>query len=179
MNTSTKLSINVVQAPNQKLRVKTKPIKKITPEILKLADEMIRLTKSFQDPEGVGLASTQIGRDEQMFIAKTKTGFEVFFNPKILSAGKVTKEFFEGCLSIPKFWGELKRPTAITVSYMDINGKNITKKLSGTLAWIFQHEVDHLNGTLFVDLVLSQKGRMYKVTGKDKTGADIFEEMKI
>lgn len=179
MDTSTSLSIKVVKAPSSKLRIKTKPVKKVTPELLKLAQEMIKITKAFKDPEGVGLASTQIGRDERFFIAKVGKTFQVFFNPQILSRSKRTRVFFEGCLSIPDHYGETVRPTIITVSYLDKTGKKVIKKLTGITAWIFQHEMDHLNGTLFVDQVLSQKGKMYKVIGKDQAGADIFEEVRL
>lgn len=170
--------MQVVKAPDNKLRAKARPVKKVTPQLLQLAKQMIKLAKSFKDPEGVGLASTQIGRDEQMFVGKLdKENFEVIFNPKILFTGKRTKTFFEGCLSIKDHYGEVKRPTTATVSFMNSEGQTVKKRLSGLAAWIFQHEVDHLSGILFVDRVLEQKGRMFKVIGKDKTGADIFEEV--
>ncbi|MFH0937425.1 MAG: peptide deformylase [Candidatus Daviesbacteria bacterium] len=171
--------MEVVRAPDAKLRIKTKPVKKITPELLKIASEMIEITKSFKDPEGVGLSANQIGRDERFFIAKTGKVFRVFFNPKIISKSKTNKVFFEGCLSIPNFYGETKRPSIIIVSYQDEKGKEIKKQLRGTLAWIFQHEMDHLNGSLFVDTVLQQKGRIFKSIGRDKTGSEVFEEVTI
>lgn len=171
--------MQVVIAPNDKLRIKTKPVKKITPEILKVAAEMIKLTKTFQDPEGVGLASTQIGRSERFFIGKIGKDFKVFFNPKVITYSSKKKNFFEGCLSIPKFWGEVSRPTEITASYQDETGKTVNRKFKGLSAWIFQHEVDHLDGHLFVDKVLAQKGRMFKVNGKDTAGSDIFEEIRL
>ena len=76
-------------------------------------------------------------------------------------------------------WGEVKRSTNIKVSYQDSGGKSITVPLKGIPAWIFQHEIDHLNGILFSDRVLEQKGKFYKFTGKDKTGTDIFEEITL
>ncbi len=168
-----------MKAPDNKLRIKTKPVKKVTPELLKIAQEMIELTKTFEDPEGVGLASTQIGRNERFFIAKVGKKFKAFFNPQIHSRSKIQKRYFEGCLSIPQFWGETNRSTSIVASYLDEQGRYIKKTLTGTTAWIFQHEVDHLNGTLFVDHVLQQKGKMYKVTGKDQAGADVLEEVRV
>ncbi|KKR81106.1 MAG: Peptide deformylase [Candidatus Daviesbacteria bacterium GW2011_GWA1_41_61] len=171
--------MQVVKAPDLKLRIKTKPIKKVTPELLKTAAEMVKLTESFKDPEGVGLASTQVGRDEKFFIAKSGKKFIICFNPHILSYSPKKKTYFEGCLSIPNIWGETERSTFITVKYEDEKGKKITKKLQGTDAWIFQHEMDHLNGTLFIDHVLKQKGKIYKTVGKDKAGSDIFEPVKL
>ena len=140
---------------------------------------MIKLTKTFKDPEGVGLATTQVGLEERFFVAKDGEKFISVINPKIISSSKKTKIYFEGCLSTPTIWGDVKRHTQIKVTYQDKLGKKITEKLTGVLAWIFQHEVDHLDGILFQDRVLEQKGKFYKFTGADKTGTDNFEEVTI
>lgn len=179
MDISTSRSINVIKAPDERLRAKTKPVKKITPALLQTIKEMVRLTKTFEDPEGVGLASTQIGQNERFFVAKNGRDFIACFNPKIIAASKKTKAFFEGCLSIPDYYGEVKRPVSVTVEYQDKDGQRVIKKLAGISAWIFQHEMDHLNGKLFVDSVLEQKGRMFKAVGKDQAGGNIFEEVKL
>lgn len=171
--------LQLLKAPDIKLRVKTKPVKKINSTLEKILWEMIKLTKTFVDPQGVGLASTQVGLEGRFFIAKHGEKFISVINPKILSYSKRTKIYFEGCLSTPTIWGDVKRHTEIKVSYQDISGKIIIKKLTGVLAWIFQHEVDHLNGILFQDLVLEQKNKFYKFTGTDKTGTDNFEEVTI
>jgi peptide deformylase len=187
--------MQVLQAPNEKLRVVTKPVKKITPALLLTIKEMVALTKTFKDPEGVGLASTQVGLDERFFVAKeeeleAKVGeqkaskkhsdkFIVIINPKILSKGKKTKTYFEGCLSIPNYWGDVKRHYSIKVSYMDETGQEVKKTLTGFMAWVFQHEVDHLDGILFPDRVLEQEGKFYKFVGKDKTGTDNFQEVTL
>ena len=178
--------MEVVHAPDKRLRVQTKSVKKINSSLLETLKEMVKLTKTFKEPEGVGLASTQVGLDEKFFVAKDlpagRQGGEKFIkviNPKLLSFSKKTKIYFEGCLSVKDMWGEVKRHIRIKVSYQDESGKVITKTLTGVLAWIFQHEIDHLNGILFSDRVLQQKGSFYKYTGKDKTGTDIFEEVSI
>ncbi|MBI2039835.1 peptide deformylase [Candidatus Microgenomates bacterium] len=187
--------LQVIKAPDSRLRVKTTAVKKITPALINTLKEMIKLTKTFKEPEGVGLASTQIGLDESFFVARldesarldarlakrAKDGqrFMMVINPKVISMGKRSKKYFEGCLSTPNIWGEVKRATQLKVSYQDENGKMITKSLKGVPAWIFQHEIDHLNGILFQDRVLEQKGKFYKFTGKDKTGTDMFEEVTI
>lgn len=177
--------MEVVKAPASVLRVKTKPVKKITPEILKVAKEMIKLTKSFKDPEGVGLAANQVGRTERFFIARNsskKNGnddFLICFNPKILSVSPKTKVYFEGCLSIPNYYGETQRSLSINVEYQDKTGQKVVRRLQGMMAWIFQHEIGHLDGELFMDKVLQQKGKVYRAAGRDKAGAEIFEEVKI
>lgn len=178
--------MQVVIAPDTRLRIQTRRVKKISPALIQTLKEMVKLTKTFKDPEGVGLASTQVGLDEAFFVAKNEQSsslseeqFESFINPQILSTGKRTKKYFEGCLSIPDIWGQINRYTNIKVSYQDETGKTIIRSLKGVLAWIFQHEVDHLNGKLFPERVLEQKGRFFKYTGKDKTGTDMFDEITI
>lgn len=161
------------------LRQKAKVVKKVTVELVKTLDEMIKLAASFQEPEGVGLAAPQVGINERFFIAKFGDSFESVINPRILSFGKAEKVNLEGCLSIPDYYGEVSRPRSIRVSYTDRSGKNITKSLVGIKAMVFQHEYDHLEGKLFVDYVLVQKRRLFKVVGKDKAGGDIFEEVKL
>lgn len=170
----------MVLAPDNRLRVKTKPVKKFGDKYKDIISEMIKLTQTFIDPEGVGLASTQIGLNEQYFIAKKEDGtFKAVFNPKILKYSKKTKEVFEGCLSIPNFWGEIVRSVGVTVSYQDESGQEHTEKLTGLDAHIFQHECDHLQGKLFMDRVMEQKGRLFKIIGKDRAGADVFEEVTL
>ena len=172
--------MEVVTAPDPRLRIQTKPVKKLNPILFKIIKEMIDLTKTFKDPEGVGLASTQIGESGQYFVAKQPNGkFKVFFNPKITYTSKITKKMMEGCLSIPNYWGKVSRHVWVNVSYLDKSGKSVTEKLTGLMSHIFQHEYDHLSGKLFVDKVLAEKGKLYKVIGKDRAGDDIYQEVKI
>ncbi|MBI2330488.1 peptide deformylase [Candidatus Daviesbacteria bacterium] len=171
--------MEVVKAPDLKLRIQAKPVKKINPGLVQTLKAMVKLTKTFKDPEGVGLASTQVGLDGAFFVAKKGEKFISVINPKVISVGKRTKKYFEGCLSVPNMWGEVKRAINLRVSYQNPDGKIVTAFLKGIPAWIFQHEIDHLNGTLFSDRVLQQKGKFYKFTGKDKTGTDTFEEITI
>ena len=172
--------MELIIAPDPKLRIKTKPVKKITPRLLETFKQMIKLTKSFIDPEGVGLASTQAGVDEQFFVAKSQNGkFKICINPKVLAKSKKSKLMLEGCLSIPKFWGQIKRPVSIDASYMDETGRMHNEKLTGLDAQIFQHECDHLQGKLFMDHVLEQKARLFKVVGRDRAGGEVFEEVAL
>ncbi len=172
--------MQLIVAPDQRLRVQTKPVKKVSSALLKTTKEMIALTKTFTDPEGVGLASTQVGQTEQYFVAKQPNGtFKAFFNPKILAESKQTKKMVEGCLSIPNYWGEVSRHIWVKVSYLDGSGKQVDDKLTGLMAHIFQHECDHLYGKLFVDRVIAEKSKLYKVVGKDRAGDDVFEEVTL
>ncbi|MDO8618875.1 MAG: peptide deformylase [Candidatus Daviesbacteria bacterium] len=172
--------LQVVNAPDARLRIKTKPVKKIGPALSSLTKEMIKLTLSFKDPEGVGLAATQIGLNERFFVGKVgEKDFKVFINPKIIQFSKRVKKYFEGCLSIPDYYGEINRSTTIKVSYQDLKGVLHKETLKAMGAWIFQHEVDHLDGILFPDRVLQQKGRFFKFTGRDKRGQDMYEEVTL
>ena len=188
--------MKVLRAPNPSLRAETKTVQKITPGLLQTLREMVKLTKTFKDPEGVGLASTQVGLDGKFFVAKKVENtsdvgsdplreasssevkdFNIVINPEITWTSKRSKVYFEGCLSIPNYWGEVERFLMVKVKYLKPSGEVVQKTLKGLEAHIFQHEIDHLNGILFIDKVMQQKGKFYKVTGKDKTGADIFEEV--
>lgn len=200
---------SIVKAPNQILRNETRPVKKITPKYLQIVDQMITTTKSFQDPEGIGLAATQVGIAEQFFIAKFDLElkekinpgqdknqsnaklaiknlsvefpeeFTAVFNPKINWFSKRVKITMEGCLSIPDYYSPISRPSYIKVSYTDISGQIVHKALKGMNATIFQHEYDHLHGRLFMDYVIAQKTKLFKITGKDSAGADIYEEVSL
>ncbi len=199
---------NIVKAPNPILRNPTRLVKKITPKYLQIIDQMIATTKSFQDPEGIGLAATQVGIAEQFFIAKfdldlkekvkpnqnkdqssdslAKTSlvqfpedFTAVFNPRINWGSKRVKITMEGCLSIPDYYSPISRPSYIKVSYIDKNGQLVHKSLKGMNATIFQHEYDHLHGKLFMDYVIAQKTKLFKITGKDSSGADIYQEVSL
>lgn len=113
-----------------------------------------------KDAIGIGLSANQIGLDFQLFVAelprlensKSDTPrFYAVFNPKIIKTSGKNLPMEEGCLSVPELYGEVERPEKITLQGFDKNGKEIKIKAFGLLARIFQHEVDHLNGHLFVD----------------------------
>lgn len=169
--------MQIVIAPNQILRSRAKLVKKVNLHHLSVVKEMIGIASKFKDPEGVGLAAPQVGILERFFIAKFDDSFKAFFNPEILFYGKRTKKFLEGCLSIPDYYGEVIRPTLIKVKYQNEKKEIVYQRLTGLAAMVFQHEFDHLEGRLFIDYVMEQKSKLYKVVGKDQAGSDIFEEM--
>lgn len=141
------------------LRQKLKPvdfetIKPILPRLLKDMEETCLAVR------GVGLAANQIGLDYRLALILIPESDEenaplkryVIINPQIISMrGEKLEE--EGCLSLPGLWAEVKRATDVTIKYTDENGVEQTKRARGLLAKAFQHEVDHLDGKLFVDLV--------------------------
>jgi peptide deformylase len=106
--------------------------------------------------DGVGLSANQIELPYRLFVAQVpdsqgRLKFYAIFNPEIVKISKKTELFEEGCLSTPSQYGLVPRPTQLTLKGFDMNGKKIKIKAWGLLARVFQHEVDHLNGKLFID----------------------------
>jgi peptide deformylase len=181
-----KLKIRCV--PDHILRQKSKPVLKIDKKIKKMAKEMINfLAKGTKGKRiGVGLSAVQIGKPLRLFIAfdPQKEKDKVFLNPQITwQSKKMTKGVpeseneNEGCLSVPGYWGKVKRHWQIKLAYQDLQGKKHHQKFKGFLSTVIQHETDHLNGILFVDRILKQKGKIYKVE-KDKEGQEVLVEVK-
>jgi len=145
--------LKIITYPSPRLRKKSKAIEIADmPQYKNFITEMINIMIA---KDGVGLAAPQVGKNINAVvinkeIAKTKDHL-VLCNPKItfFSAKKIILE--EGCLSVPNFYGEVKRPEKIRMKAGDINGKPIIIKTKGLLARVIQHEVDHLNGILFID----------------------------
>ena len=125
--------------------------------------EMIKKMRAIIKKEnGVGLSANQLGSDWRFFIAeipdnKTRTRFYAIFNPEIIKKSEIIIGAEEGCLSIPKYYGEVQRSDKVVLIGYDKNGKKLKIKAWGLLARVFQHEVDHLNGKLFVDHVKRKK----------------------
>lgn len=137
------------------LRKRAENIEKVTPELLKLAEDML---ETMYDSAGIGLAAPQIGKSIRLIVVDV-TGEEeekkplILFNPVVtFPTDKATAE--EGCLSVPGIWADVERPETITVEAIGKNGKPFTlKNISSILARCIQHEIDHLNGVLFVDKI--------------------------
>lgn len=114
--------------------------------------ELIKaMRQSMQEADGIGLSANQIGLDLKVFVAKVGNKFYSIFNPEIIQLSKEQIPMEEGCLSVPGVFGTVDRPEKITIKGLDINGKQIKIKSWGLLARVFQHEIDHLNGKLFID----------------------------
>ena len=119
-------------------------------EIRELIKEMRAI---MEKSDGIGLAANQVGLDYQMFVAQVDGKFYAVFNPEIAKSSKETEVLEEGCLSIPGVYDEVKRPDRVVLQGYDKNGKKLKIKAWGLLARVFQHEVDHLNGKVFLDRV--------------------------
>lgn len=148
--------------PDPILREVSKPIETMDSEVKKLADDML---ETMYDAPGIGLAAIQIGVARRMLVLDVSKDGEdkaplVFINPEVVSASDARSVYEEGCLSIPDYYAEVERPATITVEYIDLEGKKLTAKADGLLATCLQHEIDHLNGVLFIDHISKLKREM-------------------
>ena len=150
----------ILKFPDQDLRIKAKPVEAFDEELKALTDDMFETMHSVN---GIGLAATQIGVAKQVAvidISPEKNEPLVIVNPaiQILDPSK-TEDYDEGCLSVPGFFEKISRPSDIKLSYQDLNGQKQEIKPEGLLTKVVQHELDHLNGRLFVDHISELKRR--------------------
>lgn len=160
--------------PDPVLRQVSKPLEKVDSGVLKLADDML---ETMYDAPGIGLAAIQIGEPLRLLVidvAKEEEGRkpQVFINPEIVASSDARSTYEEGCLSIPGYYAEVERPAEITVNYIDRDGKPQQLAAEGLLATCLQHEIDHLDGVLFIDHISRLKRDMVvkKFTKAGKTG---------
>ncbi|MDX3978009.1 peptide deformylase [Shinella sp.] len=145
--------------PDPILRQVSKPIETVDSEVKKLADDML---ETMYDAPGIGLAAIQIGVARRMLVLDVSKDGEdkaplVFINPEVVTSSDARSVYEEGCLSIPDYYAEVERPAAITVKYLDRDGKQQIVEADGLLATCLQHEIDHLNGVLFIDHISKLK----------------------
>jgi peptide deformylase len=143
----------ILTLPDSRLRLVSKPVGKIGPEIRKLVDEMF---EAMYAAPGIGLAAIQVGVPKRvitMDLAKKDEPKQpkVYINPELLWASEERSMYEEGCLSIPEYYEEVERPAQVRVRYTDLEGKEQEVEANGLLATCLQHEIDHLNGVLFID----------------------------
>jgi len=146
------MPLEVIYYPHPTLRYVSKPIKRVDADLRRIADEMLDL---MYESRGVGLAANQVDLPLRMFVANPTgekgSGEEfVIINPEV-DRPKGSESGEEGCLSIPGLHGEVIRPKSIRLNAYDIKGNPIDATVEGFLARVFLHEIDHLNGILFVD----------------------------
>lgn len=158
--------LEILKFPDPRLRQKCKPVSQVTPELQTFAKDMLETMYSFK---GIGLAAAQVNRQVRLLVTDTRPKEEgrykieemteleqavpqplVLFNPEIVAKeGKTTYD--EGCLSVPTYYETVERFNVIEVKALDIDGKEVRFKTDGLLAICIQHEIDHLDGKLFID----------------------------
>ena len=143
----------ILTAPDPRLQAISTDVEKVDAEIRKLVEDM---AESMYAADGIGLAAVQIGVPKRVIVIdldqkEGKKNPRAFINPKILWASEEMAVFEEGCLSVPEIWDDVERPARIKAEYLDLDGKKVELEADGMLATCLQHEMDHLNGVLFID----------------------------
>jgi peptide deformylase len=152
----------ILTAPDPRLKVVSEPVAKVDGEIRTLIDDMI---ETMYGADGIGLAAIQVGVPKRVLVMDIdqkdgKKNPKAYINPKILWASEEMATFEEGCLSVPEIWDEVERPAKIRAEYLDRDGKRHEIEAEGLFATCLQHEMDHLEGILFVDHLSKLKRTM-------------------
>jgi peptide deformylase len=162
--------LDILTYPNSFLSEPTQPLKDIDGKVQEMIDKM---AATMYDAPGIGLAAIQVGWDKSLTVydispRDEKRSLHVLINPRIITKeGEIVSEN-EGCLSVPEFRSDVKRAASITVEGYDREGKPVKIDAEGMLAIVLQHEIDHLNGTLFLDRISLLKRQMYSRRIKKK-----------
>ena len=162
--------LDILTYPDKFLGQPTEPLENIDGKVQQMIDDM---AATMYEAPGIGLAAIQVGWDKSLLIydiapRDEKRALHVLINPKIVTnEGEILSEN-EGCLSVPDFRADVKRAANITVEGHDREGNPIRMDAEGLLAIVLQHEIDHLNGTLFIEHISSLKRQMYKRRMKKK-----------
>ncbi len=148
----------ILTAPDPRLKAVSTDVEKVDAEIRKLAEDM---ADSMYAADGIGLAAVQIGVPKRIIVMDLnqeegdqksgKKDWRAFINPKITWTSDEMATYEEGCLSVPEIYDDVDRPARIKAEYLDLNGKRIEIEADGMLATCLQHEMDHLEGVLFID----------------------------
>lgn len=164
---------NIIQLPNKRLREKSRRIAVITDEIKKLVKDMEAATLSWEDSRqhevGVALAAVQVGVLDRVIIIrsnfqdKTDRTFQVFINPVIIKKLGEIVEDYEGCLSIKDTYGKVPRYNKVKIKAINLAGKEVRLTAEGFLARIFQHEIDHTNGKVFIDHIKANPAAFFRL----------------
>lgn len=143
--------LEILEFPDPRLRTRARPVDVVSDEIRQLIDDML---ETMYDAPGIGLAATQVNVHQRVLvidISEDGSDPQVFINPEVTVLDPELGEYDEGCLSVPGFYETVNRPRRINVTALDRQGRPFTRELSGLMAICLQHEIDHLEGKLFVD----------------------------
>ena len=146
----------IVLYPDPVLLKRARPVETIDAWVRELVDDMVRVMR---DEEGAGIAAPQVGEDVRIFVVEAREADEedpaeplgVYINPRIVAATGAVEPAEEGCLSLPGIRADIRRPPEVEIEAMDLEGRPFGKRSRGMLARIWQHEFDHLEGTLIID----------------------------
>ena len=143
--------LTILEYPDPRLRTRARPVERVTPELRQLAADML---ETMYAAPGIGLAATQVDvhvRLLVMDVSEEKNSPLVLINPEIVWSSEEKRVYDEGCLSIPDYYAEVERPDRVRVKFRDLDGTEREIEADGLLSTCIQHEIDHLNGVLFID----------------------------
>jgi len=167
--------LKIITHPDERLRQISKPIKAIDDSVKKLASDMLKTIKAdSKEPDGVGLAAPQVGVLKRLVLMQMPDEkIQVLINPQIIKASKKflseinkNNQYLEGCLSIPSYFGFIDRPVKLKIRYTQVNGLQKTATLTPPYSSYFSHELDHLDGILFIDHINKSGGQLYQTDKK-------------
>jgi len=156
--------LQILEFPDPRLRTRALPVKQVTARIQTLIDDMF---ETMYAAPGIGLAASQVDVHERVIVmdlSDDHSAPRVFINPEIKVIDEDLGSYDEGCLSVPGFYETVQRPKVITVEALDRDGNPFTEELDGLMAICLQHEIDHLEGKLFVDYLSALKRQ--RIRGK-------------
>ena len=145
--------LEILEFPDPRLRTVAKPLASVDDAVRRLCDDML---ETMYDAAGIGLAATQVNVHRRLLVMDTsedRNQPRVYINPEVSVIDEDLGSYDEGCLSVPGFYEEVHRPRRVRVTALDRDGKPFTEELEGIAAVCLQHEVDHLDGKLFVDYI--------------------------
>ena len=158
----------ILEYPDPRLRKRAKPVATVDDDIKRLVDDMF---ETMIDSHGIGLAASQVDVHQRVIVMDLmEDGSQprVFINPEIEVLNDTTEPYDEGCLSVPGFYETVARPSNVMISALDREGRPFKEKASGLLAICIQHEIDHLEGKLFVDYLSPLKRQIIRKKMKKK-----------
>jgi len=149
--------------PDPRLKTACAPVSEITDDLRRLADDMLA---TMYDAPGIGLAAPQVGVTQRLLVADAIKSPDAepspiaMVNPEIVAASDERSTYEEGCLSLPEQYAEVERPAEVTVRWIDLQGEERQRDFDGLWATVLQHEIDHLDGVLFIDYLKPLKRQM-------------------
>ncbi|KMW59266.1 Peptide deformylase [Candidatus Rhodobacter oscarellae] len=155
--------LNILIHPDPRLKKMCPPVADLTPELRKLADDML---ETMYAAPGIGLAAPQVGQMTRLLVMDCVKEDDAparpmaLFNPEVTWSSEETGVYEEGCLSIPEQFAEVTRPAQVRVAWTDVHGKRQEEEFDGLWATCVQHEIDHLNGKLFIDYLKPLKRQL-------------------
>lgn len=182
--------MKVIATPDKRLRTKSQKVRSNDPEVKKIIDQMISSATEWEKDHPheatVAMAAPQLGINKRVIIVREEIEeeklpvFTALLNPEVIKTEGEETEDIEGCLSVPFIYGKIKRPSKIKIKALTADGKEVRLKAEGFLARTLQHEIDHLDGILFIDHIKNNKSAFFKMNNEtgDLEPVDYDKEIK-